>query len=53
MLLVEHDRLLAIARFRHHLHIRLLIDHRSQPITDYGMIVGEYHANVAVHGRCH
>ena len=37
--------LAAILRMAHHCHIRLEFQHRRQPVTDHGMVVGDQNPN--------
>jgi hypothetical protein len=43
--IVQGDRGLAVTRLRDHLHIRLLIDHRSQPIAHGRVVICEHHTD--------
>ncbi len=47
MLLVERDRLIAVAGFGDHFHVGLLVDHGGQSVAHHRMIIGEDDADLA------
>src|SRR5438046_4090097 len=53
MLLISRDRLIAVACFRDHFHVGLLVDHGRQAVAHHRMIIGEYDANIRLHDRSH
>ena len=50
MLLVERDRLFAVAGFGDHCHVRLLIDDGGEAVAHDRMIVGEDDADLGARG---
>jgi hypothetical protein len=53
MLLIERDGLIAIARFGHDFHIRLLVHHCGQSIPYYGMVISQNDPNLSLDDRDH
>src|SRR5207253_10010261 len=53
MLLVSRDRLTAVAGFRDHFPVGLLVDHGRQAVAHHRMIIGEYDADIRLHDRRH
>jgi len=53
VLFVAGDRLLAIARLGHHLHVGLLVHHGGESVAHHRMIVRQNDADPAFHHRRH
>src|SRR6202043_1924339 len=53
VLLVERDRLIASAGFRHYFHVGLLVDHGCQAVAHHRMIIGEHDADLGLHDSGH
>ena len=45
--------IVAVASFRNHFHVRLLVDDGRKPVTHYRVIIGEHDADLCLHDRRH